>query len=177
MGKTIMLSALIQTACDPDPPDNRTTATSRRKQLRLDKAFRKRQEPSTPPDAPATPAQGPSATLIVAPTSLLTQWHEELLRSSKPDTLKVLVWHGQNRLDLEALVEHGEGASGPPAGVVVITSYGTLVSEFSKLQSDTAVSPIFESSCFALSSLYLADLSMQLSGSVSKRKSFSWVTN
>lgn len=144
MGKTIMLSALIQTARDPEPPDTLQKTMSRRKQLRLDNAFRKRPEAST---SAAAPSKGPSATLIVAPTSLLTQWHDELLRSSKPDTLKVLVWHGQNRLDLESIVDQREGPDGKSKGAdVVITSYGTLMSEFSKTQSENKPSsPVFES--------------------------------
>ena len=89
------------------------------------------------------PTQGPTATLIVAPTSLLTQWQDELLRSSKPDTLKVLVWHGSNRLDLEGMVAQGEGQDAKQ--VIIITSYGTLVSEFSKKQGEELISPVFES--------------------------------
>ncbi|PSS29648.1 hypothetical protein PHLCEN_2v2796 [Hermanssonia centrifuga] len=133
MGKTIMLSALIQTAREPEPPSLRNgedAPSKRHKQLRLDNTFRlSAKKPKT--------SKGPSATLIVAPTSLLSQWSEELQRSSKPGTLKVLVWHGQNRLDLESAVAQDDGVD------VVITSYGTLVSEFMK--SEQLSSPVFES--------------------------------
>lgn len=142
MGKTIMLSSLIQTACEPEPPDP-GCRVSKRKQLRLDNAFRGRGKASTAAPESSVPTKGPSATLIVAPTSLLTQWQDELLRSSKPDTLKVLVWHGQNRLDLEGMVAQGEGQDAKQ--VIIITSYGTLVSEFSKKQGEQLVSPVFES--------------------------------
>ncbi|TBU29891.1 SNF2 family N-terminal domain-containing protein [Dichomitus squalens] len=130
MGKTIMLSALIQTAREPETPADDSASSSRAKQLRLNNAFRVMEKP--------LPQQrkGPSATLIVAPTSLLTQWAEELQRSSKPDTLRVLVWHGMNRLDLDAAVD-GEGATN-----VVITSYGTLVSEHAKHEKQP--SSVFE---------------------------------
>lgn len=132
MGKTIMLSALIQTACGPEPPsDSRGEAPNKRRQLRLDSNFGVSKK-----GARAT--TGPSATLIVAPTSLLSQWSEELKRSSTPDTLKVIVWHGQNRLDLESLIGDGDSPT------VVITSYGTLVSEYTRL-SDKVASPVFES--------------------------------
>ncbi len=132
MGKTIMLSALIQTARTPeDPPAVSQNTTTKRRQLRLDNKFRVKNRNA--------PAKGPSATLIVAPTSLLSQWSEELQRSSKPGTLKTLVWHGTNRLDLEAAVEKDDGVD------VVITSYGTLVSEHAR--SERASSPIFESEC------------------------------
>ena len=143
MGKTIMLSALIQTACDPEPPDP-SYRVSKHKQRRIENAFRGCAKSSTSGDVtPPAQTKGPSATLIVAPTSLLTQWQDELLRSSRPDTMKVMVWHGQNRLDLESMVAQRDikGAK----MIVVITSYGTLVSEYSKKQSEELVSPVFDS--------------------------------
>lgn len=120
MGKTIMLSALIQTARGPEAPAEDTAGSSRAKQLRLNNAFRVVQKP------PPQQRRGPSATLIVAPTSLLAQWAEELQRSSKPGTIKVLVWHGTNRLDLDAAVDEEDVIH------VIVTSYGTLVSEHAK---------------------------------------------
>ena len=124
-----MLSSLIQTAREPEAPSEDVQATSKRRQLRLNNAFRA--------DRNRKPSKGPRATLIVAPTSLLAQWSEELQRSSKADALKVLVWHGQNRLDLEAVVGGDDGVD------CVITSYGTLASEHAK--SEKALSPVFES--------------------------------
>ena len=45
---------------------------------------------------------------------------------------------------LESLVE--QGSDGKSRGAdIVITSYGTLVSEFSKTQGDKPTSPVFES--------------------------------
>ncbi|KAI8990572.1 SNF2 family N-terminal domain-containing protein [Trametes punicea] len=132
MGKTIMLSALIQSALGPEAPEVDSDASSKRRQLKLNNTFR------AVPKQPLPRRKGPSATLIVAPTSLLSQWAEELQRSSKPGTLKVLVWHGQNRLDLDAAVD-GED-EGPPD--VIITSYGTLVSEHAKHEKQP--SPVFQ---------------------------------
>ena len=150
MGKTIMLSALIQIASEPEaPPANADPEPQpKRRQLRLDNTFRVTKRKVS------TSKKGPCATLIVAPTSLLNQWAEELKRSSKPDTMDVLVWHGQNRLDLEAMVER-DGAI-----PVVITSYGTLVSEYSRW-SDKIASPIFESAYhdFSIHFTYLSSLS------------------
>ena len=133
MGKTIMLSALIQTALGPEAPaEVDPDASSKRRQLKLNSAFRVTNQ------QPQRQRRGPAATLIVAPTSLLSQWAEELQRSSKPGTLRVLVWHGQNRLDLDAAVDSdGQGATD-----VVITSYGTLVSEHAKHEKQS--SSIFE---------------------------------
>ncbi|KAI1793150.1 SNF2 family N-terminal domain-containing protein [Ganoderma leucocontextum] len=130
MGKTIMISALIQTAREPEAPAEDTPSSSRAKQLRLNNAFRVVQKP------PPQQRKGPSATLIVAPTSLLAQWGEELQRSSKPDTVKVLVWHGTNRLDLDTAVDEEDVIH------VVVTSYGTLVSEHAK--HEKTPSSVFE---------------------------------
>src|SRR5882762_6765929 len=126
MGKTIMLSSLIQTNRTAELIDPKLAAKdiSKHRQLKLDNAFRPlaRQRPKS--------TKGPSATLIVAPTSLLNQWNEEIQRSSKPGTVKVLVWHGQNRLDLEAAVEADDDDD--ELIRVVITSYGVLASEHAK---------------------------------------------
>ncbi|KAJ7640954.1 DNA repair protein RAD5 [Roridomyces roridus] len=136
LGKTIMLAALIHTNCEPDtskePAEEPTAGTKQPRQLKLNAAFKK---------TPRRKAQNdPSATLIVAPTSLLTQWEAELLRCCKPGTLKVLLWHGQNRLDLEDVLEdEDEDEDGLKPIKVVITSYGVLASEHAKFKS-----PVFE---------------------------------
>ncbi|KIJ22170.1 hypothetical protein PAXINDRAFT_64144 [Paxillus involutus ATCC 200175] len=137
MGKTIMLSALIQTNKDPEPIlDDAAKESSRARQLRLDSAFR-----PIPNNQKKRSTKGPSATLIVAPTSLLSQWSEELERSSIPGTVRVTVWHGQNRLDLDALESDDDSDKGIP---IVITSYGVLVSEHSKLQKSKSQSSIHQ---------------------------------
>ena len=164
MGKTIMLSSLIQTSLGPEDPLPTKPTTSKPRQLKLNSAFRVTSKPSKPPST-----KGPSATLIVAPTSLLNQWAEELRRSSKEGAIKVLIWHGQGRLDLEAAVEgddddddsvvevsdtESEGEGGEEKGKarakqkvkpirVIITSYGVLASEHAK--TDKGTSQVFES--------------------------------
>ncbi|KAI0931358.1 hypothetical protein AcW2_000267 [Taiwanofungus camphoratus] len=135
MGKTIMLSALIQTARGREEPskDPNVNGSSKKRQMKLNNAFR------SIPKNQIQLSKGPAATLIVAPTSLLSQWSEELQRSSEPGTLKVLVWHSQNRVDIEAAVEGDDPVD------VVITSYGTLVSEHSKSERSASgpMSPVF----------------------------------
>lgn len=140
MGKTIMLSSLIQTSRGPDLSDvseNDVSKSNRRRQMRLNSSFR-----PTAARSKESP-KGPTATLVVAPTSLLSQWSEELLRSSKPDTLKVVVWHGTNRRDLDAAVQSSEDATGPIT--IIITSYGVLASEHTKV--DKSGSLVYESTC------------------------------
>jgi DNA repair protein RAD5 len=134
MGKTIMLSALIQTNL-PDQQPEENTIQSKGKQLRLNNAFRPVRRSAKPP----------TATLVVAPTSLLHQWEDELQRSSKPGTLDIFVWHGQNRLDLEDVLENDDDDKGIK---VVITSYGVLSSEHAKMDRSTSTKPqVFDSEC------------------------------
>ena len=136
MGKTIMLSALIHTNKGPEPIDDDRKESTRGRQLRLDTAFR-----AIPPNQTKRPTKGPSATLVVAPTSLLSQWSDELERSSVPGSVRVVVWHGQNRLDLDGLEAEDDSDTGIP---VVITSYGVLVSEHSKLEKSNGQSSVYQ---------------------------------
>lgn len=139
MGKTIMLSALIHTNREPESEHPAVTRENgKNRQLKLDNAFRpvSRQRPKS--------TKGPSATLIVAPTSLLNQWNEEIQRSSEPGTVKAVVWHGQNRLDLEAATEPDD--EDDEVIRVIITSYGVLASEHAKGEkSGSSLSPVFQS--------------------------------
>jgi Superfamily II DNA/RNA helicases, SNF2 family len=140
MGKTIMLSALIQAnpGSDLEEPAEDFMASTKNHQLKLNNAFR------AVPHRKSRPSKVPAATLIVAPTSLLSQWSEEIQRSSKPGTTKVLVWHGQNRLDLEAAIEDDD--EDDKSIKVIVTSYGVLSSEHAKSEkSNGAKSPVFES--------------------------------
>jgi DNA repair protein RAD5 len=68
------------------------------------------------------------ATLVVAPTSLLTQWKDELRRTST-DRLSVLVYNDQK--DISHLADELDG------GVdVVIVSYGKMGIEYEKLSKE-----------------------------------------
>jgi DNA repair protein RAD5 len=122
MGKTIMLSALIQTNRKIDTSEEvepEVAKPSTQPRIRLDSKFKS--VTGTKPRAQS------SATLIVAPTSLLNQWSEELERSCEPGVVKTIVWHGNNRLDLGRLQGRDDKL------VVVITSYGVLASEHAKV--------------------------------------------
>ncbi|KAJ7044998.1 DNA repair protein RAD5 [Mycena alexandri] len=139
LGKTIELAALIHTNCAPDtdrPADE--PVPGKQRQLKLNNAFKKVPRRKT--------QRPPSATLIVAPTSLLSQWEGELQRCSKPGTLKIILWHGQNRLDLEDALEEDddEEDDGDKVIKVVITSYGVLASEHAKSEKSSSKSPVFE---------------------------------
>lgn len=146
-----MLSALIHINRDPEPilPDDTSRDLARARQLKLDNAFRSTalgQRKKT---------KGPSATLIVAPTSLLSQWHDELQRSSAPGTLQATVWHGQNRLDLDGIEDDSNDDS--PI-IVIITSYGVLASEHSKLLKSGGQSSIFQGNIPRISKISSIDV-------------------
>jgi DNA repair protein RAD5 len=65
------------------------------------------------------------ATLVVAPMSLLSQWELETEAASKEGTLKPFVYYGSDkRFNLQTLLT----TKGAPD--VVITSYGTILSEY-----------------------------------------------
>ena len=139
-----MISSLLHTnrggseSMDPPtvkPDTEEHLAPSRPRQLRLNAAF----QPIPDPVARSAAPTAPSTTLIVAPTSLMAQWANELDRSSKKDSLNVLVWHGNNRNDLDDIV-NGSGQID-----VVITSYGVVGSEWTRHENASRYgSPLFQ---------------------------------
>jgi DNA repair protein RAD5 len=87
---------------------------------------------------------GQGATLVVCPMTLLHQWQTEIERSIGAADTNVILYYGTGRGDLEDDIE---GAGLP----VVITSYGTLASEFQKLAgADGKVSKSSRSGLFAI---------------------------
>lgn len=122
MGKTIMIASLLHTnrflldppSSSPPPPSfkpnvqllpGESKEKSKPRQVRLQVAFKNHPNAKSTVSDALGPRQGkqkrmPSATLVVAPTSLLNQWEEELKRCSKAGTMDVHVWHGQNRFSL-----------------------------------------------------------------------------
>jgi DNA repair protein RAD5 len=63
--------------------------------------------------------------------SLLAQWESEAVKSSKPGTLRTLVYYGSDKsVNLQALCSAANAASAPH---VVITSYGLVLSEFNQI--------------------------------------------
>ena len=71
----------------------------------------------------STAPRSARATLVVAPTSLVLQWQQEITERVAPKTLKILLYYGAGRIqDVKKLNMYD----------VVLTSYGTLVSEWPK---------------------------------------------
>jgi DNA repair protein RAD5 len=79
----------------------------------------------------------PYTTLVVAPTSLLTQWENEAMKASKPGTMKVLVYYGNDKaVDLRSLCCSGIATAVPN---IIITSYGVVRSEYAQICSDRGI--------------------------------------
>ena len=77
--------------------------------------------------------EAPYTTLVVAPMSLLSQWQSEAEKASKPGTLKALMYYGNEKaVNLPALCNKANVTNAPN---VIITSYGSVLSEFTQLAS------------------------------------------
>ncbi|CAK7215718.1 DNA helicase rad5 [Sporothrix bragantina] len=75
----------------------------------------------------------PCTTLVVAPMSLLAQWQSEAENASVEGTLKSMVYYGNEKSsNLQALCSPDQAATAPD---VIITSYGTVLSEFTQMWS------------------------------------------
>ncbi|KAI9250369.1 SNF2 family N-terminal domain-containing protein [Helicostylum pulchrum] len=80
-------------------------------------------------------------TLIVCPMSLLAQWRDEIIRGSKPGTIKVDVFYGEERS--KSTVDRLSSWTGS-APDVLVTTYGCILTDWTKLQNNNAYeSPLF----------------------------------
>ncbi|KAL2011478.1 hypothetical protein VTN00DRAFT_4196 [Thermoascus crustaceus] len=80
----------------------------------------------------------PYTTLVVAPTSLLSQWESEAIKASEPGTMNTLVYYGADKnINLRNLCSAGNAASAPN---LIITSYGVVLSEFRHVASQSVLS-------------------------------------
>lgn len=78
--------------------------------------------------------RAPCTTLVVAPMSLLAQWQSEAEKASKAGTLKTLVYYGNEKsVNLQTLCCAAKAASAPN---LIITSYGTVLSEFNQVAAN-----------------------------------------
>lgn len=82
-------------------------------------------------------------TLIVCPMSLLAQWRDEIIRGSNPGTITVDVFYDDKRNNVSTQKLCTWNGSAPE---VLLTTYGVLMSEWTKLQGSSSTSnesPLF----------------------------------
>jgi DNA repair protein RAD5 len=116
LGKTIEMLSLIHT---------HRTEVSSDSALATPKSLPRLQKAS----AVVEPA--PYTTLVIAPMSLLAQWHGEAEKASREGTLKAMVYYGSEKaVNLQKLCCASNGANAPN---VIITSYGTVLSEYNQV--------------------------------------------
>lgn len=139
LGKTIMVASLLhanrtsdpgdESQADDDPVDfsQDGVVTKRKgsaKQTSLASAFAASTSTGDARKAllKASVAKG-KASLVIAPMSLIGQWRDELIRASAPGSITPVLYYADTKGDLLAQLESGKVD-------VVITSYGTLVTEY-----------------------------------------------
>lgn len=85
------------------------------------------------PQTSSSTEPAPCTTLVVAPMSLLSQWENEAIKSSKPGTMRSLVYYGNEKAaNLQTLCSAANAANAPN---IIITSYGVVLSEFNQVAS------------------------------------------
>ncbi|KAJ9613772.1 DNA helicase rad5 [Knufia peltigerae] len=119
LGKTIEIYSLIHSnRSEEDLRANDKTLTSVNHLPRL-------------PQSSSVVEPAPCTTLVVAPMSLLAQWESEAVKCSRPGTLKTMVYYGSEKaVNLQTLCSAANASSAPN---VIITSYGTVLSEFGQV--------------------------------------------
>lgn len=139
LGKTIMVASLLHANRTSDPGeeseadddamdvDQDGVSTKRKgsaKQTSLASAFAASSSSVDQRKAllRASVSKG-KASLVVAPMSLIGQWRDELIRASAPGSITPVLYYADTKGDLLAQLESGKVD-------VVITSYGTLVTEY-----------------------------------------------
>jgi DNA repair protein RAD5 len=88
----------------------------------------------------------PATTLVVAPMSLLAQWESEAAKASRADSLRVLVYYGSDKIvDLRSLCCESNAGRAPN---VIITSYGTVLSEYNNVATGVGDRGLFSLNYF-----------------------------
>ncbi|KAL1966838.1 hypothetical protein VTN77DRAFT_3803 [Rasamsonia byssochlamydoides] len=101
-----------------------------------------------PPRSSTGVVSAPYTTLVVAPTSLLSQWESEANKASIPGSLRTVIYYGADRsVNLKTLCSAANCASAPH---LIITSYGVVLSEYRSLASRPLQSAGGHSGLFSL---------------------------
>ncbi|KAJ5101847.1 hypothetical protein NUU61_004069 [Penicillium alfredii] len=103
-------------------------------------------------DLARVPASGvvsaPYTTLVVAPTSLLSQWESEALKASEAGTMRVLMYYGAEKaMNLREICCESKFASAPH---LIVTSYGVVLSEFRQFAIQSTMAPGLHTGLFSV---------------------------
>lgn len=121
LGKTIEILSLVHTA-------------------KLDRGLESAEQFSTSRLTSST-LQPCHTTLVVAPLTLIQQWQSEAENASKDGTLKTLLYYGAEKsLNLSSLCS---GPAARHAPDLIITSYGVVLSEYTKFLETGKASGLF----------------------------------
>ncbi|KAJ5227097.1 DNA repair protein rad5 [Penicillium citrinum] len=100
------------------------------------------------PDSSTAVIQAPYTTLVVAPTSLLSQWESEAMKASAPGEMRVLMYYGAEKsVNLRDICCESKHASAPH---LIVTSYGVVLSEFRQLALQSTMSAGAQNGLFSL---------------------------
>lgn len=90
----------------------------------------------------------PYTTLVVAPTSLLSQWESEALKASEPGSMRTLLYYGADKnVSLRDLCCEANYAAAPH---VIVTSYGVVLSEFRQFAAQSSLAPTAHGGLFSV---------------------------
>lgn len=131
LGKTIEMLSLVHSHAVEPNPQLMNGPTSVNDLARM------------PNSAGVVPA--PYTTLVVAPTSLISQWESEALKAG---TLRVLVYYGSDKaINLREQCCETKYATAPQ---VIVTSYGVVLSEFRQHILQSALGPVTNGGLFSV---------------------------
>lgn len=143
LGKTIQMLSLIHSHKSPIAMEAQAQAQEQKLQHQQQQLSATNNNTSKPPVLVSSlrrirsklpdVVHAPCTTLVVAPMSLLAQWQSEAENASVEGTLRSMVYYGNEKsANLQALCSPDQAATAPD---VIITSYGTVLSEFTQMWS------------------------------------------
>lgn len=135
LGKTIEMLSLVHSHRVDPPPGVSNSMNSVSDLARL-------------PTSSTGVVSAPYTTLVVAPTSLLSQWESEALKASEPGSMRVLLYYGADKaVDLRNLCCKANYATAPH---VIVTSYGVVLSEFRQFAAQSSMGSMAPGGLFSV---------------------------
>lgn len=135
LGKTIEMLSLVHSHKAEPEPQLSNGKTSVNDLARMPNYFN-------------TVIPAPYTTLVVAPTSLISQWESEALKASEAGTMRVLVYYGADKsVNLREMCCESKHASAPH---LIVTSYGVVLAEFRQFALQSTMAPGAQNGLFSV---------------------------